>query len=645
MRNKMKLFLYLTLTAFIFIGCTKSKLEKSENSDKIGYKFSEVIKIIKDNNKLPEEYAELGAVYLINNKKLTVHKDGSSEIHKFKVTKVINYEGKKKLSDIIINYDPTNEKLILGEMYTVTKDYKKISIPKNQSIEQDDELAIYSPLYVHNKNRIVNFPKVEPGTYIITDYTIKTKWTYPLGRNEPFDTEIPSLNKTRIIDYPKSMRLNYEVIGDNIVEDKKVLDDRNILAFSSKNTRVLKREEKMPINLLLDIDKVVYSFYKDWAGLAKEKIQSMDNIKITPEVRKLSDEIVGDTGKKSEKIAEIYSYVVNNFTLKDIYLDQSNFKPLNLDRIIYQKYGSKIDLNALFVGLVRAQNINDVYPVIILDSYAKSSSYQIKYPMNYSIYDVGTYVDGRIVLLNSRYNYLDAMDEKINYISKKNNYLPQVYEPKIDYKENTSYLYKLEGDDAKVDVNLEFKGGMDSFIRYYGGILPAQRKNLMDQDFGSSSTTIVGDAKFSDFMDYKKPMNMSYNLKADNFVIDQDKYLYFSISPVNINLSISLDKREHDYQIYNEISMKETFRIDLSQNKDILKTSKFINGLNIVKEFKVGDRSAKYKFISKQEKNIIDITREIYIPVGIVKKGDYKEFKDFVLDIKNPMRDKVFIEK
>lgn len=645
MKNKIKLFICLTLIVAIFMGCTRSKSGNDENSDKIVYNPSEVIEIIKNNNKLPEEYAELGAAYLINNKKTTVYEDGSSEIHYFYITQIINYEGKKNLSDIIINYDPTSEILVLGDMYTVTKDYKKIPIPKNQSIEQDDKLAIYSPTYVHNKNRVVNFPKVEPGTYIVTDYTIKTKWSYPLGRNERFDTEIPSLNKTRIIDYPKSMKLNYEVVGDNIVEDKKVLNSRNILTFSSKNTKVLKWEEKMPENLLLDINKVVYSFYKDWAGLAKEKIQSMDNIKITPEVRKLSNEIVGDTEEKSAKIAKIYSYVVNNFTLKDIYLDQSDFKPLDLDQIIYQKYGSKIDLNTLFIGLVRAQNITDVYPVIILDSYAESSPYQIKYPMEYSITDVGTYVHGRIVLLNSRYNYLDAMDEKINYISEKNNYLPQTYENKADYKENKEYLYNLKGEGADIDVNLEFKGAMDGFIRDYGGLLPAQRKNLMDQDFGSSSTTIVGDAEFSDFMDYKEPMKMSYKLKADNFVIDQDKYLYFSISPVNINLSVSLDRRDYDYQIYNEISTKETFRIDLSENENILESSEFINNLDIEKEFVVGNRTAKYKFISKQEKNTIDITREIYIPVGIVKKGDYKEFKDFVVDIKNPMRDKIFIKK
>lgn len=645
MKNKIKLFICLTLVITIFMGCTKSKSGNDEKSDKIVYNPSEVIEIIKNNNKLPEEYSELGAIDLVNNKKTTVYEDGSSEIHYFYITQIINYEGKKKLSDIIINYDPTSETLILGDMYTLTKGYKKISIPKNQSIEQDDERAIYSPSYVHNKNRVVNFPKVEPGTYIVTDYTIKTKWSYPLGRNEPFDTEIPSLNKTRIIDYPKSMKLNYDVVGDNIVEDKKVLNSRNILTFSSKNTKVLKWEEKMPENLLLDINKVVYSFYKDWAGLAKEKIQSMNNIKITPEVRKLSNEIVGDTEEKSDKIAKIYSYVVNNFTLKDIYLHQSDFKPFNLDQIIYQKYGSKIDLNALFIGLVRAQNITDISPVIILDSYAESSPYQIKYPMNYSIYDVGTYVHGRIVLLNSRYNYLDAMDEKINYISEKNNYLPQTYENKADYKENKEYLYNLKGEGADIDVNLEFKGAMDGFIRSYGGILPARLKSVLDQEIGSSSTTIVGDAKFSDFMDYKEPMKMSYNLKADNFVIDQDKYLYFSISPVNINLSVSLDRREHDYQIYREISTKETFRIDLSENKNILESSEFINNLDIEKEFVVGNRTAKYKFISKQEKNIIDITREIYIPVGIVKKEDYKEFKDFIVDIKNPMRDKIFIKK
>lgn len=645
MKNKIKLFLFLTLTALILIGCTKSKLGNSENSDKVGYKPSEVIEIIKNNDKLPEEYAELGAIDLVNNKKTTVHEDGSSEVHYFYITQIINYEGKKKNSDIVINYDPTNETLILGDMYTVTKDYKKIPIPKNQSIEQDDELAIYSPSYVHNKNRIINFSQVEPGTYIITDYTIKTKYTYPLGGNDRFDTKIPSVNKTRIIDYPKSMELNYEVVGDNIVEDKKVLDDRNILTFSSKNTKVLKREEEMPISLLLDINKVVYSFYKDWSGLSKEKIQSMENIEISPEVRELSNKIVGNTEKKSDKIAEIYSYVVNNFTPKKIYLDQSDFKPLNLDQIIYQKYGSKIDLNALFIGLVRAQNINDVYPVIILDSYAESSPYQIKYPMNYSIYTVGTYIQGRIVLLNNRYNYLDALDEKINYIFEKNNYLPQIYEQKTGYKENKSYLCKLKDKGADIDVSLEFKGKRDYFIRSYGGMLPAQRKNILDQEIGTSSTTIVGEAKFSDFLNYKEPMKMSYSLKANNFVIDQDKYLYFTIPPVKINLSVSLDKRNHDYQIYDEISTRETFRIDLSQNKNILGTSKFINELNIIREFKIGVETAKYKFISKQDKNIIDITREIYIPVGIVKKEEYREFKDFVLDIKNPMRDKVFIKK
>lgn len=645
MRNKIKLFLCITLTALVFIGCTKLQLENTKNLDKVKYKFSEVVEVIKNNDKLPVEYDGLGAVDLVNNKKTTVYEDGSSEVHYFYVTQIISYEGKKKLSDIVINYDPIHETLVLGDMYTVTKDYKKISIPKNQNIEQDDELAIYSPSYVHNKNRIINFSQVEPGTYIITDYTIKTKYTYPLGGNDCFDTKIPSVDKTRIIDYPKSMELNYETVGDNIVEDKKVLGDRNIITFSSKNTKVLKREEEMPVDLLLDINKVVYSFYKDWAEYGKEKIESMENIEITPKVKKLSDEIVGEAKGKSDKVAKIYSYVINNFTSKKIYLYQSDFKPLNLDQIIYQKYGSKIDLNVLFIGLVRAQNISDIYPVIILDSYAESSPYQVKYPMNESINTVGAYIDGRIVLLNNRYNYLDALDEKINYISEKNNYLPQIYENKMDYKKNKDYFCKLKDSGADIDVNLEFKGQRDFVLRSFGGMLPAQRKNILDQQVGTSSTTIVGKTQFSDFMDYKEPMKMSYSLKTDNFVIDQDKYLYFMIPPVEMDLGVSLDKRNHDYQIYDEISMREIFRIDLSQNKEILKSSEIINGLNIIREIKVGNRTAKYKFISKQDKNMVDITREIYIPVGIVKKEEYREFKDFVLDIKNPMRDKVFIKK
>ena len=94
MKNKIKLFLCLTLTTLVFIGCTRSKLGNSENLDKIAYKSSKVIEIIKNTSELPEEYAELGAVNLVNNEKLTVHEDGSSEIHKFKITQIISYEGK-----------------------------------------------------------------------------------------------------------------------------------------------------------------------------------------------------------------------------------------------------------------------------------------------------------------------------------------------------------------------------------------------------------------------------------------------------------------------------------------------------------------------------------------------------------------------
>ena len=643
MKNKIKIF--LLLMTLIFTGCTMFKVSDNKNLNKAVYRSGEVIEIIKNNSELPEEYAELGAVDLVNNKKITVHEDRSSEVHYFYITRIINYEGKKKMSDIIINYDPTRENLILGDMYTVTKDYKKISIPINQSIEQDDELAVYSPSYVHNKNRVINFPQVEPGTYIVTDYTIKTKYTYPLGGNDRFDSKIPSLNKTTIIDYPASMELNYEIIGNNIVENKKNLEGRNTLVFSSKNTKVLKYEEEMPTGLLLDINKVVYSFYKDWADLSKEKLQSIGEIKISPKVRELSNKIAGDTEKKSDKIAEIYSYMVNNFTPKDIYLDQSDFKPLDLDRIIYQKYGSIIDLNSLFTGLIQAQNINDVYPVMILNSYAESSPYQIKYPMISSVTRVGTYVDGKILLLNSRYNYLDTLDKKINYISEKNNYLPQVYEQKTGYKENKDYFYNLKGDSADIGVNLEFKGRSDYIIRSFGGMLPAQRKNIFNQEVGTSSTKVVGDPIFSDFMNYKNPMTISYALQTNNFVIDQNKYLYFTIPPVDINLSVSLDNRNYDYQIYDEISTRETFRIDLSQNKNILKTSEFINEMDIVKEFKVGDRTAKYEFTSKKGGDIISITRLIYIPAGIVKKEEYREFKNFVLDIKNPMRNKIFIKK
>jgi hypothetical protein len=98
--------------------------------------------------------------------------------------------------------------------------------------------------------------------------------------------------------------------------------------------------------------------------------------------------------------------------------------------------------------------------------------------------------------------------------------------------------------------------------------------------------------------------------------------------------------RDNDLQIFQKIFSKEEFIINLDRK------SMFLNPINDKKfEFPMGNTKAYFRINSQKKGEQIVVSREIYIPEAIVEKERYQEFKKFILKIRDPMNNMVFLKE
>jgi hypothetical protein len=143
----------------------------------------------------------------------------------------------------------------------------------------NDTESILSPDYINFREKIINFPQIEPGYFVVVDYTITHKRCEPVNGVEHLKETNPYLNKIFTIKCPKKFKLNYHYDKDAVNFTKKKEGKFNVYSWNVKNTAIYKEENNSP-SLLVSGTPIVFSFYKDWHELAEEKLLKLNYRKL-----------------------------------------------------------------------------------------------------------------------------------------------------------------------------------------------------------------------------------------------------------------------------------------------------------------------------------------------------------------------------
>lgn len=586
-----------------------------------------------------EKYKDASAIDVFTGIEIEVKEDYSYTGHVFSIRKILNYKGKKEYSDVTLSYNADYEKIEPGKCFSIDPSGKRIPIPENQINDLNSSTSIVHPL-INFRETIINFPQIEPGYYIVLEYTVINNRKKPVTGVEQFRGSNPFMHKRVSIRFPKKFKLNTYFDKDKLIFFKEKKGKFQIYTWEIKNVPLIKDESHSPFYLISGIP-VVYSFYKNWQELAKEKLSKIIDIQVDDPVKELAKTITAECGNDNEKVLAIYKYFADNFNYQYSYLGQRDAGPRPLTEIVKDKKGSQIDLVALFVAMVKSVGVKKVYPALTLSYPNRFAEAQEKIAVNEFLGRLCVFWDNRLFAIGlSRMPYgFCNYDLNIILGNKKFEFLR--FSHKNRFSEKHFYTYNITGNSAEVSIKSVFADIKNRNYRSrYLDQPQARRKIWFNQALGVKSAILIDGPNFLNFDKIEEDLELEYKLQYKHFLTDQAPYFYFKLFGPRLRLDVSLKNRENDLQVFQKIFSKEEFIINLDRK------STFINPIkDKTFEFPMGNTKAYFRMNSQKKGEQIVVNREIYIPEAIVEKESYLEFKKFILKIRDPINNMIFLKE
>ncbi len=605
-----------------------------------GNLFSDEIDNIIQNTHSSVNLEDANALNVYTSVNLNVKNDYSYEYKVFYIKKILTYKGKKRYSDVKINYFPDYEEVKIDTAFTIDTNGKRIPIPKNMIYNIDTRKAMINPKYIKEKEFVLNFPQIEPGYYIILKYTLKNNRKIKFGNIEHLMETNPYAFKSFTIKYPESLFLKTYYPKDKNVKFTSSTDKHyKTLNWTVKDMPLVKSEPNKPSLTVIGCP-IIYTFFDNWQELAKEKLSKL-------KVKNIPEDILKDAKKfnsfsDEKKIEKLYEYFAKNYSVNESYIGEIDFTPENPEVTFKNKYGSIRDIVYLFLNYAKALKIKELYPALILNSENSFYKIQKKYPLPYEIEDLAIFYKGKLFIPGYEkypFGYIGCDKTNILYGFDKPKFFHYRYENKNLVKKNLKYT--INKDTAVFDANIQAYGGMNRFFRqYFKNLTPKKMKIRFTNFYGTSTAQLIDGPNFINLDKFVEPLKYNYKFKLYDFTKSQDNFVYFSVEDCNANLNVSKEKRDYDFIISETTNEIKDIEIDYDKSGVLIYPSK-----PLYYKFKIGNETAYYKKNITINGNKYKLHYELYIPSGKVSVKDYKKLKKFVSLVNNPINSKIFIKK
>ena len=572
------------------------------------------------------------ALNLFTKVELTLNNDSTYTYHVFYIKKILTYKGKKRYSDLKIAYNPEYEKVVINNCITIDPQGNRISIPKNQFYDIDDQMAVYSPQYVKRKEIVLNFPQIEPGYYIVVDYQKENFRKIPLSGVEHLQETNPYVNKIFTLSYPKNFELlSYYPTDKNVKHEKNETESKIIESWKIHNSPLIKKEKNQPSYLLIGTP-IVYTFYKNWEECASKKLSNFMFTDIPEDIKINVRELIRNCTDNECKLKKIYEYFARNFTIHFSYLGDSDYNPLPLSTIQSQKFGSVVDITALFLAYAREAQIHRIYPALILEADDRFSEIQANFALDQFIDKLVLNYDGNILIPGNKnipYKYGDIFAGTI--VSGYTDIDVIKYRSEHKFDSYYTYNYDFTKDKPTVEITALLSGKDNKMMRQRYMNVPFDRTKIyFINSLNLKSAKLTDGPNFKNFDRFDEDLELKYMLQYEDLLVKQDKFSYFKTQITSPNIDVSKNEREYDYIIPQKIHEIDKVILNLKKGKKVINLppqKEITLEINGIKAF--------YKSKVEENKKTITIKREIFIPQEIVSTDLYKKFRSFVLDIKN----------
>ncbi len=602
-----------------------------------GQNYKELIKNVPGKEKFPDA----SALNVFTKIDIQMDANGSFTKHIYYIKKILTYKGKTKYSDVKITYNANFEKIKLGECFAI-RDNKKISLPKEATHDNQTYMSMYSPEYINQRQTVVNMPAIEPGDFIVMDYTVVSKPRAWFSGIEHFQEGNPYLHKELNITVPNAETLTYKFQKGKVNFSKKEVGNNTVYSWSANNVPLIKDENNTPSYMIIG-RPVFYSSVANWNDAVPKLFTQFQQVNYnTDAVKKLLPKIITNDESNVIKLQKIYNYIEENFVFK-YSLNDDKFTPQPVDKVLKQQYGSNKELMALFLAMAHEAGIDDVQPVFAISQTDVKETKTI--PCREFISGIYAYYNGTLISF-----FVKNLPYGFAWLNKA--YLLTNDKPVkiLDYNFNTKNLVNknvniiLNNDfSATATFVKELRGSQDYTVRrQFKDQTKKNRKIWFTSHISDKSITVTEGPEFINIQNLEANLKIKYKAHIDDYYTQQGKYLYMQLPEIeSINLKLTGKQRANPYKINNPISFSEQYTFNkLPKGYTLIKPKKPIKYI-----LKTGDKEMSFSVIAKINKGKLIVNREVNIPEVIVSKENYPKLYQFISTIQKPLNTVIFLKK
>jgi transglutaminase-like putative cysteine protease len=457
--------------------------------------------------------------------------DKSSCIVRNKVKKkILTYAGKKKNSEIKINYNPVWEDVKITAKVT-DKDGKTKELGKDELNLMDASWVGSAPRYPAGKTLVASLPGVDTGSIIEYELEIKSCKLPFLSFMEYFRGTDPIEKKTVKLIVPEKMKL--KIIPPEMLCDfsRKKGNGKEIYSWTVKKQAAIKVEDSMPpwwtFNPALFVSNGSWDEYAE--ELNSKLIAAASG---NPKTEKKAAELLKED--KTQTIKAIRDFVAKNIRHAGPGLNSLPLECIsNADTTLEDGYGNTTDQAALLYALLKAVGFEPEF--VLVSGYPDLPDVLFKpesAPQSFIFSRLLVKVDNIYLNDTSQYaklgssNFEDSPALFLNLKKKK------LIEVEKDLKDDKIINYEITVNDdcsAEIQQSEEFSGiYYESFHRKFAEITPEKRKRYFQEKVASISQSAKSLVEpVTDYNEY--PGVEKLRVKVERFAVKDGNFMYLTL--------------------------------------------------------------------------------------------------------------------
>jgi transglutaminase-like putative cysteine protease len=494
------------------------------------------------------------AVILSASKQLDVT-DAHASVYRVKYSKrILSYEGKKRESELKIDFNPSCQNAKLVSAATISHTGERTEISPGEINVMDAGWNASAKRYTGGKILVANLPNVDLGSTIEVEFEITFTNRPFLAGFETF--QFPDELKAKSVELtaPAGVKIEKRLSGPagSVKETVGGEAGRQAFSWTAENVRALPSERQLPPDWTFNPG--VSYFIGDVNDYYRALEQAlMDRAGKNTQAAARAHQLTAAAASQLESLK-----IIRDFVVKSIRLAGPSFTDLPLtelsaaDTTLADGYGHAADRAILLHAMLAAAGFkpefvlaSDLPPVASISDIAR----KFPLPQNFQYPLVRVVVDGQAYYLNDTDQYAQpgstAHADRLALALASQSFETIRAAKNCDEKSETLYTVALNHEgQAQIGVTRRYFGSeFNEKNRYFSELPPEERRRYFQEIVTgvAQGARPVGDlvTKFDTY-----PGTEQFQVTVDNYAVVDGKYLYFDLPFTPSLIPVGTDARE-----------------------------------------------------------------------------------------------------